>query len=50
MAWDLCCVVVIIIIIIIIIIKLKLVIHALFLLFSLSACVISEGAKNILFN
>ena len=28
--------------------KLKLVIHDLFLLFSLSACVISEGAKNIL--
>ena len=45
MAWDLCCVV---IIIIIIIIKLKLVIHPLFLLFSLSVCVISEGAKNIL--
>ena len=45
---DLCCVVVIIIIIIIIIIKLKLVIHDLFLLFSLSVCVISEGANNIL--
>ena len=50
MVRDLCCVVVfiIIIIIIIIIIKLKRVIHDLFLLFSLSACVISEGANNIL--
>ena len=53
MARDLCCVVIVIIIIIIviiiiIIIKLKLVIRDLFLLFSLSACIISEGANNIL--
>ena len=45
MARDLCYVVVIIIIIII---KIKLVFHDLFLLFSLSVCVISEGANNIL--
>ena len=42
MARDLCCVVVIIII------KIKLVFHDLFLLFSLSVCVIREGANNIL--
>ena len=46
MARDLCCVVVNIIIIIKS--SLKLVIHDLFLLFSLSVCVISEGANNIL--